>query len=163
MAREPRLIVASSAAALEACVERLEREGVAVERSWKAGDGVRAGPVQTRADAEAALLAALRGPGIVALLPEDPVLSASFFEDLRRLGPIDVAGDPVDDPFERLEPEQRRLLELLAEGLSLAAAARRLYLSRRTADRRLASARALLGVRSNAEAVVLARAAARAK
>ena len=73
-----------------------------------------------------------------------------------------MAGDPGHDPLERLDPEQRRLLELLAEGLSVAAAARRLYVSRRTADRRLASARALLGVRSNAEAVVLARAAARA-
>jgi DNA-binding NarL/FixJ family response regulator len=162
-AREPRLIVASSAAALEACVARLERAGVAVRRRWEAGDVVCAGSVRTRADAEAALLAALRGAGIVALLPEDPTLSASFFEDLRRLGPVDVAGEPDVDPLERLAPEQRRLLELLAEGLSVAAAARRLYVSRRTAVRRLASARAVLGVRSTAEAVVFARAAARGK
>jgi len=59
-----------------------------------------------------------------------------------------------------IDEEQRRLLDLLAKGLSVTAASRRLFLSRRTADRRLARARAMLGVRSNAEAIVVASSAA---
>jgi DNA-binding CsgD family transcriptional regulator len=53
-----------------------------------------------------------------------------------------------------LTAEERDLLALLADGQTLGAAARSLHLSRRTADRRLAGARAKLGVASTAEAVV---------
>ena len=52
-----------------------------------------------------------------------------------------------------LDDEQRRLLALLGSGLSVREAARRLHLSPRTAERRLAEARASLGARTNAEAV----------
>ena len=65
-------------------------------------------------DAEAALLAALGGAGIVAVLPDDGALSASFFEDLRRLGDVKVADESPQNPLERLDEEQRRLLDLLA-------------------------------------------------
>jgi DNA-binding NarL/FixJ family response regulator len=160
---ERRLIVVSSVAAMEACVEGLERAGAVVRRGWEPGEVVCAGHVQTRRDADAALLAAIGGAGIVALLPDDAELSASFFEDLRRLGPVEVADAPQESPLARLDDEQRLLLGLLAEGLSVAAASRQVHVSRRTADRRLASARAALGVRSNAEAVVLTRVAARAE
>jgi DNA-binding CsgD family transcriptional regulator len=54
------------------------------------------------------------------------------------------------------DDEQRRLLALLATGLSVREAARRLHLSPRTAERRLAEARAALGARTNAEAVLRA-------
>jgi DNA-binding NarL/FixJ family response regulator len=154
---EPRLIVAPSAAALEACVSQLEQAAVAVHRGWEPGDVVCAGSVQTREEAEAALLAALGGAGIVAALPEDPELAAAFFDDLRRVGPVEVVDEPKEGPLERLDEEQRRLLDLLAQGYSVAAASRRVHVSRRTADRRLAAARAVLRVRSNAEAVVLLR------
>jgi DNA-binding CsgD family transcriptional regulator len=53
-----------------------------------------------------------------------------------------------------LTEEQRRLLDLLREGVSVRAAARRLHMSRRTAERRLADAREILGAATNAEAVV---------
>jgi DNA-binding CsgD family transcriptional regulator len=52
--------------------------------------------------------------------------------------------------------EERRLLELLADGQALGEAAETLHVSRRTADRRLAAAREKLGVHSTAEAVVFA-------
>jgi DNA-binding NarL/FixJ family response regulator len=55
-----------------------------------------------------------------------------------------------------LDEEQRRLLALLACGFSVPEAARRLHLSRRTAERRLAEARAALGATTNAEAVLRA-------
>lgn len=55
-----------------------------------------------------------------------------------------------------LDDEQRRLLALLGGGLSVAEAAQRLHLSPRTAERRLAAARASIGAATNAEAVVRA-------
>ncbi len=60
-----------------------------------------------------------------------------------------------------LPPESRAVLELLAAGLTLGDAATRLHLSRRTADRRLAQARQVLGVATTAQAVATLRAPAR--
>ena len=69
-----------------------------------------------------------------------------------------MTGKPTRRHLEgALDDEQRRLLRLLCHGLSVAEAARRLHLSRRTAERRLASARAALGAATNAEAVLRAR------
>jgi DNA-binding NarL/FixJ family response regulator len=156
---------------MEACAERFERSGAAIRRGWGLGPEpgsvpdpsavIYAGHVTTAQDVEAALLAALRGAGIVAVLPHDPDLCASFFEDLRHLGPVEITDERLQTPLARLNPEQRLLLDLLAGGLSVTAAARRAHLSRRTADRRLATARAVLGVRTNAEAVVLVHGAVR--
>jgi DNA-binding NarL/FixJ family response regulator len=68
-----------------------------------------------------------------------------------------VTGKPTSRDLERaLDDEQLRLLQLLCHGLSVTEAARRLNLSRRTAERRLASARAALGAATNAEAVLRA-------
>ena len=65
---------------------------------------------------------------------------------------------PVTDlPPENLHgltPEQRQILDLLADGASIAQAARQLYLSLRTANRRVAAARDALGVASTREAVL---------
>ncbi len=53
-----------------------------------------------------------------------------------------------------LLPEQRALLERLANGETIAAAAAAEYLSLRTANRRIAQAREALGVRTTREAVL---------
>lgn len=55
-----------------------------------------------------------------------------------------------------LDDAQRELLRLLGGGLSVGEAAARLHLSPRTAERRLAEARAALGAATNAEAVLRA-------
>lgn len=52
-----------------------------------------------------------------------------------------------------LEPEQFRLLDLLAAGSTVDEAAAELYLSRRTVQRRLAEIRSALGVSTTAAAV----------
>jgi DNA-binding NarL/FixJ family response regulator len=62
------------------------------------------------------------------------------------------APDPA--PAGILDPEQQRLVELLADGLTRDHVARALYLSRRSVDRRVAALRRALGVRSTAEAVL---------
>jgi DNA-binding NarL/FixJ family response regulator len=54
-----------------------------------------------------------------------------------------------------LAPEQRALLERLAQGETIAAAAQAEFLSLRTAHRRIARARQSLGVPTTREAVLL--------
>lgn len=54
-----------------------------------------------------------------------------------------------------LDLEQQQLVDLLAQGMPLSRAASTLYLSRRSADRRLAAVRRTLGVETTAEAVRL--------
>jgi DNA-binding CsgD family transcriptional regulator len=67
-----------------------------------------------------------------------------------------VARNEATGVDKALDGEQRRLLGLLGSGLSVAEAAQELHLSPRTAERRLADARAALGAATNAEAVLRA-------
>ena len=104
---------------------------------------------------EAAVASAPRG-GVV-VVPDQPDLVDAVVADLRRLGPIRVVRDRPDSRPPSLPGQAQAVLALLAEGLSLGAAADRLGLSRRTADRRLAEARRALGVSTTAEALVATR------
>lgn len=60
---------------------------------------------------------------------------------------------PDTDWAERLSPDHVALLERLADGQTIAAAAAAEWMSLRTANRRVAELRALLGVSSNRELV----------
>jgi DNA-binding NarL/FixJ family response regulator len=64
--------------------------------------------------------------------------------------------DESPDGAGALYDEQRQLLELIGRGLSVTEAGRRLNLSTRTTERRLAEARAALGAATTAEAVLCA-------
>ena len=104
-----------------------------------------------------AVLAAARGAGIVAVCDGESPLGRALVDDLGRLGPVHqgvaepaTGGDAVAD----LVPEQRALLDRLAAGDTIAAAAAAEFLSLRTANRRIAEARALFGVRTTREAVL---------
>ena len=70
-------------------------------------------------------------------------------EDLGKLGPVRVVADGDADGAEELA-----LVERLADGATVAQAARQVGLSLRTAHRRLAAIRERVGVVSNAELVV---------
>lgn len=101
------------------------------------------------------LLAALAGQGIAAQTEAKQDVVDRLVDDLRRLGPVDYrVGSDVGPP--EIHPEARALLGLLAEGHSLGEAAALLGLSRRTADRRLATGRRVLGTRRTTEAIVMA-------
>jgi DNA-binding NarL/FixJ family response regulator len=160
-----RLILVTGEDELEAAAAELERAGWLVQRgfdllarSWEVSEERRAcvGRVDRKTAAASALVAAARGASVVASLEGAPLdVAAQFVEDLTRLGPIERRRVPPPDPLATLNAEQRRLLELLAEGHSLGDAALRLHVSRRTADRRLAAARRALGVRTTAEALLL--------
>jgi len=112
-----------------------------------------AGTVTGLEDAAAAVLAAVEGAGLVVAARADRDTIDRLCDDLRRLGPLDHrTADRPSSP--ELTAEETALLALLRDGCSLGDAARRLHVSRRTADRRLAAARAKLGVTSTAEALV---------
>mgnify|MGYP003423281953 CR=1 FL=1 len=110
--------------------------------------------------AELALLAAARGAGVVAVADTGSDLGRALLADLGRIGQVstDPDAEPVtttangDGPA--LAPEQRALLDRLAAGETIAGAAAAEFLSLRTANRRIAEARQLLGVRTTREAVL---------
>lgn len=111
--------------------------------------------IATSDDARLALLAALGGAALVVRATGSRETIDAFLDDLRRLGSVDhVTADRASPPH--LDREQRALIALLGEGLTLGQAAAVLGLARRTADRRLAAARAILGVQTTAEAIVAA-------
>jgi DNA-binding NarL/FixJ family response regulator len=111
------------------------------------------GAVTNEGDAERAIRAALRGAGLVVHAQASREVIDRFCEDARHLGPLDHRfGMPERPPA--LDGEETTLLELLSDGHSLVEAAARLNISKRTADRRLASARGKLGAATRAEAVV---------
>jgi len=135
----------------------MEEAGVSIVRGWQLPDEpwdltrrqiACAGRIATRADLEDALLAAARGAALVVEGPVPAELFAPLVEDLRRLGDVEHRCSSG------LDAQQRRILRLLGEGLSIREVADQLFISRRTADRRLAAARAELGVGTNNEAVV---------
>ena len=118
---------------------------------------IHVGAVRSESDARHALRLASRGAGLVVIADPaaDAVVVAELLDDLSRLAPVEERR-LADDPLVALEPEERELLGLLAAGTGLAEAARRLYVSPRSLDRRLSRLRAKLGVRTTAEALALA-------
>lgn len=143
--------------AVDDALEQMKHEGVSIVRGWQLPNqpwdvsGRRiacAGRIASQADLEAALVAAARGAFLVIEGRVPVELFAAFVEDLRRLGTVEHRR------ANGLDAQQHRILTLLGEGLSIGEAAAQLFISRRTADRRLAAARSALGVRTNNEAVV---------
>lgn len=140
-------------------------EQAAIEPGWRSRTGfglparprdlsahrwVCRGVVATRDDGRAAVEALERGVGLVVALAVAGRDRLALLEDLDRVGRIStpvVGGLVLDD-------DQRRLLALLADGVTVAVAAQQAGVSRRTANRRLADARSRLGVDSTVEAIV---------
>jgi DNA-binding NarL/FixJ family response regulator len=165
----PRFVVASTTDATVA-LRRLARagwhtrEGFALtENSWDVADQkvVLYGRVADLDTAELAVHAAARGAGVVAIADPGTDVGRALLADLSRLGPVTrdpeaevSAGAAEGESDSPLLPEQRALLERLANGETIAAAAAAEFLSLRTANRRIAQAREALGVRTTREAVL---------
>jgi hypothetical protein len=138
------------------------REGFALpESGWDVGPArmVLFGRVNDVDTAELALLAAARGAGVVAITDPASETGRALLADLARIGPVSTDPDtgdeePAGTARPQLAPEQRALLERLANGETIAAAAAAEFLSLRTANRRIAEARDVLGVRTTREAVL---------
>lgn len=121
-------------------------------------------PLRTVHDAGAAadaVLAAVGGADLVMHVECEREVIDNLCDDLRSLGELDHRIGDVTPAAHSSAPvlsdDERALLAQLIGGASLGEAARVLHLSRRTADRRLASARSALGAASTSEALVLAR------
>jgi hypothetical protein len=162
----PRHVVSSGVDA-DAVLRRLVRDGWAVREGFALPDpawdvtGARLvlhGRIADQDTLQLAVLAAARGAGIVAVCDTDTPIGRALVDDLSRLGPVQhgVATDPAGggNALADLVPEQRALLDRLAAGDTIAAAAAAEFLSLRTANRRIAEARALFGVRTTREAVL---------
>jgi hypothetical protein len=155
----PRHIVASTTEA-SAVLRALTRDGWHTREGFGVTGDVNAarivlyGRVTDTESVQAAVLAAARGAGIVAVADADGPAGRALLDDLRRLGPVQVGPPDAGDPIAKLVPEQRALLERLAGGDTIAAAAAAEFLSLRTANRRIAEARAVLGARTTREAVL---------
>jgi antitoxin (DNA-binding transcriptional repressor) of toxin-antitoxin stability system len=162
----PRYVVATPGDA-DTVLRRLIRDG------WVARDGfalpdpawdvtgnrlVLHGRITDTETLQLAVLAAARGAGIVAICDAESPIGRALIDDLTRLGPVwqGAAAEPAEsgNAVADLVPEQRALLDRLAAGDTIAAAAAAEFLSLRTANRRIAEARALFGVRTTREAVL---------
>lgn len=169
----PRYLLASAAEAT-AVLRRLARDGwstregfALLDHAWDVTDQqlVLFGRVTDLDTAALAVLAAARGAGVVAICDADTEAGRALFADLSRVGPVGrtaeeaLGGGHHDDL--PLTDEQRALLERLANGETIAAAATAEFLSLRTANRRIAQARDALGVRTTREAVLTYRRHAR--
>lgn len=151
----PLVVVEESSPAYAGALAEARETRWRLDEGWenaRAGE-VRVGEIVSAADAAAALLAVVAGAGLIVHVRAERELVDRFCDDLRRFGHVDyrTASTPRRP---RLTPEQRRLVDCLGEGLTLGEAARRLNLSRRTADRRLAEARRVFGVETTAELLV---------
>jgi DNA-binding NarL/FixJ family response regulator len=114
------------------------------------------GTVTDEVSANEALVACARAAGVVVDVAEcPPTLLGGFLDDLGRLALSAVPGRPAATARLPLTPEQRALLELVARGASVPEAAEQLFLSHRTAERRMAGIRKALDVPSTAAAVAL--------
>lgn len=131
---------------------RSPRPAGASERAGDApppgGVPVFAGVVVSPADAGAAVAAVIAGAGIVAHGSADARVLGALCDDLRHLGRLDHR---VGESRVVLTGEERELLDLLLDGCTVAAAADRLYLSRRSAVRRLTTLRERFGVGTSIE------------
>ena len=118
-------------------------------------------------DIGTAVDAVLRGRNAIVWLPADGSLHALAIDELGRIAEIvdeqaegSALSDGTDDRssrsvFENLDSEHQRLIALVANGSTITEAAREIGLSRRSAARRMATVRSVLGVATNAEAVVV--------
>lgn len=164
----PRYLVGTSADATTV-LRRLTRAGWTTREGFALTDAawdlsgthlVLFGRVADRETAELVVYASARGAGVVAIADTTDETGRALLDDLTRLGPVhrDPQAEPAaaagNSAMAQLLPEQRALLERLAAGETIAAAAAAEYLSLRTANRRIAQARTLFGVRTTREAVL---------
>jgi hypothetical protein len=164
----PRYLVPSSAEATTV-LRRLARAGWHTREGFALPEGawdvaahrlLLFGRVPDVETAALAVLAAARGAGVVVIADPDTDTGRAVLADLARIGPVirDPDADPEDaagdDGGLPINEEQRALLDRLAAGETIAAAAEAEFLSLRTANRRIAEARKALGVRTTREAVL---------
>ena len=153
---KPLVVVEGSDATYGQAVSEFRSAGWLLLSEWSAArpDAICIGSVASAEDAAAALLAAVGGAGVLIHAVAERDVIDRLCDDLRRLGHLEHRLGVRTTSF-RLTRDEQALVEILLAGESLGAAARRMNIARRTADRRLASVRTKLNVETTAEALVL--------
>jgi DNA-binding CsgD family transcriptional regulator len=114
------------------------------------------GRVTTDDEAASAVLAAIDGYGLIVPVTLDGASLHRLEDDLRRLGTLEIVSGEPSAETHAPDPPGLAILTMLARGHTLGEAANALGISRRTADRRLAAAKAALGADRTTEAVAVA-------
>jgi hypothetical protein len=167
-AADPPRYVLPSAVDATTVLRRLARTGWSTREGFALPEGgwdltparvLLFGRVPDLETARLVVLAAARGAAVVAIVDVAGDVGRALLADLDRLGPVYRDPDSGPEPAGgsasgQLIPEQRALLDRLANGETIAAAAAAEFLSLRTANRRIAQAREALGVRTTREAVL---------
>ena len=110
------------------------------------------GTVRDGESVRAAMEAVARGVGLTVAVEVSGIARHQFLEDLYKATPPERYVASPRSPTARPD-EHDRLLDALARGTTVTAAAEELHISRRTANRILAEIRRELGVETTAEAV----------
>jgi DNA-binding CsgD family transcriptional regulator len=148
--------------AVEAVARNLRAQGWSVRSGWdlpaapwdlRPERWLASGVVTDLAGARDALLALRRTAGVVIVVDLPAASRLDVLADLHRLGEVRTEAGAAVAAALPITAEQRELLQRLADGESVPEAAAALFLSQRTAERRLALTRKALGVRSTAEAI----------
>jgi DNA-binding CsgD family transcriptional regulator len=159
----PRYVLATAADAHQV-VRRMSGAGWQVREGFEPLAGVvgrrlvRFGVVADPSTAVLVVRAAASGAGVVAVVDGAASWVQSLVDDLARFGPVRRCCDPPDGPagtaaLPPLQPDERALLERLAAGQTIAAAAAAEFMSLRTANRRIAAIRRLFDVTNTRDAV----------
>ncbi len=159
----PRYVLGSAAEA-HVVLRRLGEEGWRLRQGFALSDAawdltdarvVLHGRVDTTDGVELVVHAAARGAGLVVVVDDRSDLCQAIVADLSRLGDVRrTAVSELGGALAMLTVEQRALLDRLANGDTIAAAAAAEFLSLRTANRRLGLAREVLGAATTREAVL---------
>ena len=94
------------------------------------------------------------GYSLLVEVEEQSQIALCLRDDLERIGPVELAKVTPQSSSGDLSATQIALLTLLRNGSTLTDAADSLFLSRRTANRRLTEARAYFGTESHRETVL---------
>lgn len=158
----PKPLVVVEEAPIDSWLDDYRAAGWSIIDGWELPGGVAAGEriicaglVTDDGSASRAVLAAVWGAGVIVEAAATREVVDRLCDDLTRLG--DLSHHIGPPPTTVLSDEERHLLRRLSEGARLGEAGAEIHLSRRTADRRLASARRALGVATTSEAIVAAR------
>lgn len=144
------LIVVENKSVHDAVADEVVGAGWTLQSSSSAADpaSIVSAVVADGSDAQAAVLLAIRGRGLLISARAERGVVDDLVEDLSRVGPVLFFDDASAI---RLEPETWRLLHALADGVTVSVAARSLHLSIRTANRRITEARNVMGAQTRAQ------------
>jgi hypothetical protein len=148
-ARVP-LVIVEDQVGYDAAVDEIVGAGWTLRvagNATSAGDVV-AMTVADRKDAQASVLLAIGGAGLLVRTQAERSLVDDLVEDLERIGPVLL----VDGATAlRLDPGTWRLLHALADGSTVSFAARALHMSVRTANRRITDAKEVMSAPTRAQ------------